>query len=76
MRWPQSSIDLAVHSLKDLPTELASKFEIAAIPAREDPRDALCSAKYPRLKIYPRAREWEPAACGVKRSSGRFGQIW
>src|ERR1700724_3957969 len=39
-------VDLAVHSLKDLPTELAEQFEIAAIPPREDPRDALCSEKY------------------------------
>src|SRR5207302_6885513 len=33
-------IDLAVHSLKDLPTELSKQFQIAAIPQREDPRDA------------------------------------
>lgn len=47
-------IDLAVHSLKDLPTELAAQFEIAAIPAREDPRDALCSAKYSDIDNLPR----------------------
>jgi hydroxymethylbilane synthase len=34
-------IDLAVHSLKDLPTEPAAGLVIAAIPQREDPRDAL-----------------------------------
>lgn len=34
-------IDLAVHSLKDLPTEEAADLLIAAIPAREDPRDVL-----------------------------------
>ena len=39
-------VDLAVHSLKDLPTELSEEFEIAAVPAREDPRDALCSTRY------------------------------
>lgn len=47
-------IDLAVHSLKDLPTELAEQFEIAAIPPREDPRDALCSAKYSDIEQLPR----------------------
>lgn len=46
-------IDLAVHSLKDLPTELAEQFEIAAIPAREDPRDALCSAHYSSVDELP-----------------------
>lgn len=39
-------IDLAVHSLKDLPTELSDKFEIGAVLAREDPRDALCAKNY------------------------------
>jgi hydroxymethylbilane synthase len=46
-------IDLAVHSLKDLPTELEVHFEIAAIPQREDPRDALCSAKYADIEQLP-----------------------
>lgn len=36
-------IDLAVHSLKDLPTELADGLVIAAIPGREDARDCLVS---------------------------------
>ncbi|HLS76534.1 MAG TPA: hydroxymethylbilane synthase [Nocardia sp.] len=35
------SIDLAVHSYKDLPTAPDPRFTIAAIPPREDPRDAL-----------------------------------
>ena len=34
-------IDLAVHSLKDLPTEVPEGLVIAAIPEREDPRDAM-----------------------------------
>ena len=38
------SIHLAVHSLKDLPTEPVDGLVVAAVPAREDPRDALVSA--------------------------------
>ena len=33
--------DLAVHSLKDLPTELPAGLVLAAVPEREDPRDAV-----------------------------------
>jgi hydroxymethylbilane synthase len=36
-------IDLAVHSLKDLPTELPDGITVAAVSTREDPRDALVS---------------------------------
>jgi hydroxymethylbilane synthase len=50
-------VDLAVHSLKDLPTELSSGFEIAAIPKRENPRDVFCSSKYESIEHLPeRAR--------------------
>ncbi len=35
------TVDMAVHSHKDLPTAADPRFHIAAIPAREDPRDAL-----------------------------------
>lgn len=34
-------IDIAVHSMKDLPAVLPGAFRIAAVPQREDPRDAL-----------------------------------
>lgn len=35
-------IDFAVHSLKDLPTAAPDGIALAAVPARDDPRDALC----------------------------------
>src|SRR5215472_18876461 len=44
-------IDLAVHSLKDVPSQLADGIEFGAIPEREDPRDAFISngPKLPEL---------------------------
>lgn len=44
------SIDVAVHSLKDLPTEITDGLTIAAIPKREDPRDALVGSTLTSLK--------------------------
>ena len=46
-------IDLAVHSLKDLPTELPEQFALGAIPARVDPRDVLVSKEFARLADLP-----------------------
>lgn len=46
-------VDLAVHSLKDLPTETPAEFELAAIPAREDSRDAFCSVRYLAIADLP-----------------------
>jgi hydroxymethylbilane synthase len=46
-------VDLAVHSLKDLPTALTGGFEIAAITQREDPRDVMCSIKFENIQELP-----------------------
>ncbi|MBV8070853.1 MAG: hydroxymethylbilane synthase [Acidobacteriaceae bacterium] len=43
------AIDLAVHSLKDLPTELPGGLTLAAIPEREDPRDAIAGRRLQEL---------------------------
>jgi hydroxymethylbilane synthase len=51
----EDRIDLAVHSLKDLPTELSDRFTIAAVPAREDPRDAFCSVRFSSIEELPQA---------------------
>ncbi len=41
--------DLAVHSLKDLPTELPAGLVLAAVPEREDPRDAVIGKRLMEL---------------------------
>lgn len=46
-------VDLAVHSLKDLPTELPAGFDLAAVTEREDPRDGFVSVTYESLKALP-----------------------
>jgi hydroxymethylbilane synthase len=46
-------VDLAVHSLKDLPTELPEPFTLAATPARVDPRDVFVSVNYANLAAMP-----------------------
>ncbi len=53
----EGRIDLAVHSLKDMPTAVAPDLLIAAVPEREDPRDALVSRDGSTLDRLPaRAR--------------------
>ena len=51
----EGRIDLAVHSLKDLPTELSQGYEVAAVTTRENPRDVFCSRKYETIEGLPRA---------------------
>jgi hydroxymethylbilane synthase len=46
-------IDIAVHSLKDLPVDNPQGLKIGAIAEREDPRDALVSARYSTLRELP-----------------------
>jgi hydroxymethylbilane synthase len=40
----EGRIDVAVHSAKDVPAQLADGLELTGAPARGDPRDALCGA--------------------------------
>jgi hydroxymethylbilane synthase len=49
----EGRIDLAVHSLKDLPTELPELFTLAAIPARADARDALVAMNHASVAALP-----------------------
>lgn len=50
----EGRVDLAVHSLKDLPTELPEPFALAATPPRVDPRDVLVAVKHLDLATLPR----------------------
>jgi hydroxymethylbilane synthase len=47
-------IDLAVHSMKDVPTELPEGLAILCVPLREDPRDALISRDRRSIMDLPR----------------------
>ena len=46
-------VDLAVHSMKDVPAALPEGLILATFPAREDPRDAFVSVKYGNLEQLP-----------------------
>ncbi|MGH7197213.1 MAG: hydroxymethylbilane synthase, partial [Candidatus Omnitrophota bacterium] len=56
----ENKIDIAVHSLKDLPTELPAGLRLAAFPKRVDPSDVLISRKRWGLASLP-----EGAAVGT-----------
>jgi hydroxymethylbilane synthase len=60
-------IHAAVHSLKDLPSELASGLTLAAVPEREDPRDALVSKD--ALSLYQLPRRARIGTGSLRRQS-------
>ncbi len=59
----EGRIDLAVHSMKDMPAEIPQGLCIGAIPEREEPRDVLITRSGLPLERLPQARGWAPAAC-------------
>lgn len=64
-----NSLDIAVHSLKDMPTELPEGLMLAAMLEREDPRDAFISPNAPSL------RDLAPGAVVGSASLRRQAQI-
>ena len=69
-------VDLAVHSLKDLPTVLPDGLILAAVPPREDARDVFISAGAISLEQLPSGAPWVPAALAGRRSSVGSVQTW
>jgi hydroxymethylbilane synthase len=65
----QGEIDAAVHSLKDLPTEIAPEFSLAAIPKRADARDVLLARDATSIATLP------PSAKVATGSPRRRGQL-
>ena len=53
LQMARGAIDLAVHSLKDVPTELPAGFQIAAITRRAQPFDAFVSNKFSSFNDLP-----------------------
>ena len=72
----EDRIDVAVHSAKDVPTELADGLELVAIPERADPRDAICGARsLAELAAGRPGRDEQPAPRGAdpRRARGPRG---
>ena len=70
-------VDLAVHSLKDLPTELPEGLALAAMPEREDPRDASSGRRWRDLQRGAQGRHQFAAARGAiaRAAAGSAGRI-
>jgi len=66
----QRKIDIAVHSMKDVPFELADIFEIVAITVREDPRDALVTEN--RLHSFQELPKGATVATGSLRRGSQL----
>ncbi|MDH5299517.1 MAG: hydroxymethylbilane synthase, partial [Desulfobulbaceae bacterium] len=49
----RNEVDIAVHSMKDVPAELPEELHIGIVTKREDPRDAFISRKYKTVEDLP-----------------------
>ncbi len=61
----KGEVDIAVHSMKDVPAELPEELEIAVTPLREDPRDVLISRNNRKLEEMPRGARI--GTCSLRR---------
>src|SRR6266566_377200 len=74
----RGAVDLVVHSCKDLPTAPVPGLQVAAFPAREDPRDALIWPGGTSLDALPRGARigtGSPRRAALLRATGRPLQI-
>jgi hydroxymethylbilane synthase len=72
------AVDFVVYSAKDLPTAPAPRLQVAAFPAREDPRDALVWPGGTRLDALPRGARigtGSPRRAALLRAADRELQI-
>lgn len=60
-------VDLAVHSMKDMPTIMPDGIQIAAVLPREDARDAFISLKYPSIDALPQGAKF--GTSGLRRAA-------
>jgi hydroxymethylbilane synthase len=70
----RGDVDLVVHSCKDLPTAPVPGLQVAAFPAREDPRDALICPGGTSLGTLPRGARigtGSPRRAALLRATGR-----
>ena len=59
----RGEVDLVVHSLKDLPTAAGPRVALAAVPTREDARDALVARDRLTLGELPNGAKVENSRC-------------
>jgi hydroxymethylbilane synthase len=74
----RGTVDLVVHSCKDLPTAPVAGLQVVAFPAREDPRDALIYPGGTSLDALPpgaRVGTGSPRRAALLRAAGRQLQV-
>jgi len=68
----RGEVDLAVHSMKDVPAELPEGLELAVFPERADPRDAFVSIQYKAIEELP---EGSSVGTGSLRRSAQISRM-